>query len=62
MGTSYAGLDLKQQNAFSLTVDDLQGVEALITDPPYGISLDSHCKRGVKDRKDTYKIDQKNIQ
>jgi len=46
----------------SLTVKDFEGVEALVTDPPYGISLDSHCKRGVKDRKSTYKIQGDNNQ
>jgi len=43
-------------DALQLKASDFAGVGALITDPPYGISLQSHCKRGVKDRKSTYKI------
>ena len=50
MDLSNTGVDIRQQDALSLTVNDLKGVKALITDPPYGISLNSHCKRGVKDR------------
>ncbi len=57
MDLSKTGVDISQKDALSLTVDDLKGVKALITDPPYGISLNSHCKRGVKDRKSTYKIE-----
>lgn len=49
-------IDLKLGDVFELTVDDFAGVSCVLTDPPYGISLDSNCKRGVKGRKSTYKI------
>lgn len=47
---------LEHRSSLELTADDLRGVGAIITDPPYGIALSSHCGRGVKDRKASYGI------
>jgi tRNA G10 N-methylase Trm11 len=43
-------------DALKLTASDFAGVFAVVTDPPYGIGLQSHCKRGVKDRKAEYNV------
>lgn len=47
---------IEVKNSKELSVLDFAGVSAIITDPPYGIGLASHCKRGVNDRKADYSI------
>ena len=47
---------LENLNALELSADDITHVGAIITDPPYGISLSSHCGRGVNGRKENYGI------